>query len=204
MAIRFNCSCGKALRADESQVGKRSKCPECGTALIIPAEPRPIPAGDVPDFAVREAKPIDGQATHQSRPSQDEKGNGTVAHNTSSLRSGTLPAAMFRPAGNRKNWHGESTTFTIDDLAKPTTAVKCPKCDKQQQILWHQKHTKCNSCNTFIHRSDSRLKYSDIDKRGAELGSPSHLPDILEYLRKAEGTLRADERALELVQSNRR
>jgi len=34
--VRFACDCGKKLRTTKANVGKRSKCPECGAKVIVP------------------------------------------------------------------------------------------------------------------------------------------------------------------------
>ena len=36
MAIQFECTCGKALRAKDEHAGKQAKCPACGNSLFIP------------------------------------------------------------------------------------------------------------------------------------------------------------------------
>jgi RsiW-degrading membrane proteinase PrsW (M82 family) len=36
MAISFVCECGKVLRARDEVAGKKAKCPQCGTVLLIP------------------------------------------------------------------------------------------------------------------------------------------------------------------------
>ena len=69
MVITFKCSCGKAVKADEQNAGKRAKCPACGAVLTIP---KPVGAGivtsslppdDRPDlakqvFTLRDGNPI--------------------------------------------------------------------------------------------------------------------------------------------------
>lgn len=39
--IRFKCTCGKALAADEGYAGKVAKCPNCGRPILIPAPEGP-------------------------------------------------------------------------------------------------------------------------------------------------------------------
>ncbi|MFV2068705.1 MAG: hypothetical protein ACC645_17170, partial [Pirellulales bacterium] len=42
MAIEFDCtSCGKRLRVQDQDAGKKAECPECRTILEIPAAPIP-------------------------------------------------------------------------------------------------------------------------------------------------------------------
>lgn len=57
MAIVFNCTCGKPLRAKDESAGKKTKCPHCGTVVSIPGAVRstspPSPSTQV------EALPID-------------------------------------------------------------------------------------------------------------------------------------------------
>ncbi len=37
MSVRFNCpSCGKSLRADASEAGRRGLCSRCGTTFVVP------------------------------------------------------------------------------------------------------------------------------------------------------------------------
>jgi hypothetical protein len=44
MAIEFRCpGCNRLLRVGEGVAGKRAKCPECGTVLIVPSPPPPPP-----------------------------------------------------------------------------------------------------------------------------------------------------------------
>lgn len=35
MAITIKCTCGKSLKADEKYLGKKAKCPACGTSVLI-------------------------------------------------------------------------------------------------------------------------------------------------------------------------
>ena len=49
--IQFKCSeCGRQLRVRDDAGGKKGKCPQCGTVLLVPAEPEPTlqPAGGRP------------------------------------------------------------------------------------------------------------------------------------------------------------
>jgi DNA-directed RNA polymerase subunit RPC12/RpoP len=52
MAIVFHCECGKELRSKDDFAGKRTKCPACGAAILIPvpvkAEPSKTPAEKKP------------------------------------------------------------------------------------------------------------------------------------------------------------
>ncbi len=66
MAISFTCACGKALRAQDDQAGKKTRCRQCGAILAIPEpeyaphfddgsayvlrepDPRPMPARPAP------------------------------------------------------------------------------------------------------------------------------------------------------------
>src|SRR4051812_11105332 len=38
MRITFSCSCGKELRARDQHAGKRVKCPECQSLVIVPQQ----------------------------------------------------------------------------------------------------------------------------------------------------------------------
>lgn len=50
MFIRFQCTCGKTFKVTADYAGKRSKCPKCGTTMIIPpsSPPEPAPASTPP------------------------------------------------------------------------------------------------------------------------------------------------------------
>jgi hypothetical protein len=39
MAISFSCACGKKYSVDDSLAGKRTRCPACKAALVVPAPP---------------------------------------------------------------------------------------------------------------------------------------------------------------------
>jgi hypothetical protein len=41
MTIQFACSCGRQLQADESRVGRRIKCFDCGAEMTVPAAAQP-------------------------------------------------------------------------------------------------------------------------------------------------------------------
>jgi len=47
MSVVLSCRCGKKFHSRDEHVGKRAKCPNCGTVLTIPAPPTadiPTPA----------------------------------------------------------------------------------------------------------------------------------------------------------------
>ncbi|QEL14588.1 hypothetical protein [Limnoglobus roseus] len=46
MPIEFACPCGKSYSVDESLAGKRTKCPACKAALVVPTPPPPEEFGD--------------------------------------------------------------------------------------------------------------------------------------------------------------
>jgi hypothetical protein len=41
MAIKFSCECGQRFTAKDEHAGRRSRCPSCGRAVIIPSAPQP-------------------------------------------------------------------------------------------------------------------------------------------------------------------
>ena len=41
MAIKFSCECGQRFTAKDEHVGRQSRCPNCGRAVVIPAAPQP-------------------------------------------------------------------------------------------------------------------------------------------------------------------
>lgn len=42
MTLRYSCACGQELKAPDSLVGKRGKCPHCGKEFIVPAKELPL------------------------------------------------------------------------------------------------------------------------------------------------------------------
>jgi hypothetical protein len=46
MAIAVQCSCGKRFKAKDDQAGKKFKCPQCGTSIVVPRPEKK--AGDEP------------------------------------------------------------------------------------------------------------------------------------------------------------
>jgi hypothetical protein len=44
MAIRFSCTCGTEMQADERYAGSTVQCPRCRTALVVPVAFAPPPA----------------------------------------------------------------------------------------------------------------------------------------------------------------
>lgn len=40
MSIRFQCDCGKKLKATDDKIGKRVLCPDCGEPVTVPAKDR--------------------------------------------------------------------------------------------------------------------------------------------------------------------
>ncbi len=58
MSFQFNCACGRPLIAPESAVGRRGRCPGCGTIFTVPAPPvpvEPIPVLTIPSAAPAKA-----------------------------------------------------------------------------------------------------------------------------------------------------
>jgi hypothetical protein len=41
MAISFACECGKSLRTKDEFAGRRTRCPSCGTVLVVPLPTEP-------------------------------------------------------------------------------------------------------------------------------------------------------------------
>ncbi|QEH31538.1 hypothetical protein OJF2_00030 [Aquisphaera giovannonii] len=48
MSIRFACSCGKQLQARDEHAGRKSRCPDCGATLVVPAGGEPPSATPTP------------------------------------------------------------------------------------------------------------------------------------------------------------
>ena len=70
MAIQFACSCGRKLQAADEHVGRRVKCPACGTETTVPgdetavqpveavpARPAPVQAEEPPPQKADEGRP---------------------------------------------------------------------------------------------------------------------------------------------------
>jgi hypothetical protein len=76
MAITLHCSCGKTLKVDEKHRGKKAKCPECGTSILIQEaetavsekpKRRPQPVDDdADDDAPKSRKPVKRKAAKKS------------------------------------------------------------------------------------------------------------------------------------------
>jgi hypothetical protein len=66
--ISVLCSCGKTLKAPASAVGKKAKCPKCGTVLTVqaPPPPPPPPQTDSIDDALYDLADQSQQATAQA------------------------------------------------------------------------------------------------------------------------------------------
>jgi hypothetical protein len=67
--MRVECECGKALKVNDKLLGKRVRCPACGSTLLVEAEPdaiavgRPKPAATVADSTPppRQRRPLDDE-----------------------------------------------------------------------------------------------------------------------------------------------
>ena len=84
MPIAMRCLCGRKLWAMDKQAGRRGRCPHCGFAFIVPAQPDIVPAQ--PD------KGSDG------RPGRDKTVSPHAAHQTASPASNPSPAPSAGPA----------------------------------------------------------------------------------------------------------
>lgn len=52
MPVRFNCpSCGKSLRAEASEAGRRGVCSRCGAQFVVPGVELKLPATETPERA---------------------------------------------------------------------------------------------------------------------------------------------------------
>jgi hypothetical protein len=135
MAIAFQCSCGKALRAQSDAAGKRTKCPHCGNVLTIPGSaPKAVgaansgqPAGasfgislgddgellDL-DWGRIEAPPAPTPAPPPSTPIVDLQPTSNAALPVSNLNIADLPD-LPRPVGDLRQYR----VITQRDLGGP-------------------------------------------------------------------------------------
>jgi RsiW-degrading membrane proteinase PrsW (M82 family) len=89
MALHFQCSCGKSLRADPALAGQRTRCPACGTVLTIP-QPPPVKA----DSPSEESYLLENPS-----PSQRDSGPWTPAPTRSESQPSAWHATPGRPQG---------------------------------------------------------------------------------------------------------
>jgi hypothetical protein len=59
--IRFQCTCGKVLKAPDHGIGRKVTCPRCGQRLLVPA-PVPVSSCTVLGKALRDSQPARGAA----------------------------------------------------------------------------------------------------------------------------------------------
>lgn len=59
MAIRFACTCGRQLQAADEHAGKRSKCPACGAAHVIPSLAPAVADLEIVSDELPTAEPVD-------------------------------------------------------------------------------------------------------------------------------------------------
>ncbi len=48
MAIRFSCACGKEMQAQDEYAGRKTRCPDCSSELVIPAVTTKLPRKPTP------------------------------------------------------------------------------------------------------------------------------------------------------------
>lgn len=69
MPITFDCPCGKSLRANDENAGRRVKCPACGAVVIVP---KPPVEEEEPQFEVVEDEPEDLPRPRKQSKSRDD------------------------------------------------------------------------------------------------------------------------------------
>lgn len=99
MPISFACGCGKQLRAKDELAGKKTKCPECGSILTIPAPPQTtVDEDDVASFLAQPAQ----KAPQDVTPPPDEyavAGPGDAPTPPDRYaRAASKPVSAFAPA----------------------------------------------------------------------------------------------------------
>jgi DNA-directed RNA polymerase subunit RPC12/RpoP len=109
MAIVFHCECGKELRSKDDFAGKRTKCPACGAAILIPVpvkaepakaaekKPAPSPYDDPIPFDADELATPSATAAATAAPAAAAPARTPAAEPPSSLIK--LDAAVSGPAG---------------------------------------------------------------------------------------------------------
>lgn len=83
MAIAFSCSCGAEFEVPDHLAGKRTRCPACGTGLVVPSAPEEEPVTDVevdddavPYRLADDSRPYDyaqPEKVNDAQPSEDEE-----------------------------------------------------------------------------------------------------------------------------------
>ncbi len=103
MALQFNCSCGKMLRADPALAGRRTRCPACGMVLTIPIAPAAgVEAGEGTD------EPANLQPRHEPQPDPDTSSQESYSlEDTSPPQRGSGPGAPASTWGEARSsaWH---------------------------------------------------------------------------------------------------
>jgi len=91
MAVQFSCSCGKTLRAPETLIGKKIKCPACGAVVRVEGEtPAPAEVAEAAEFpptepaaaaavSVAEAEPEVASEKRSAKDEMEEKEDRSAA-----------------------------------------------------------------------------------------------------------------------------
>jgi hypothetical protein len=85
--IRFQCTCGKSLKVDDSFAGRKATCPHCGRQVRVPADQGTLAAG--PGEA--EPKPLSGPAALQAALRDGQTGTPADEIPTAEVVAGPLP-----------------------------------------------------------------------------------------------------------------
>ncbi len=115
MSIEFVCQvCGRELKADERAIGRKVRCPECATLLIIP-DPADVEEEQQAGEAVADEPEADippqpttrsSSAEQRSRAPQPEEDLGATAPmELDEIQSLSPPTAPPQPPGPRKKRH---------------------------------------------------------------------------------------------------
>jgi len=173
MAIKVQCSCGKAFAAKDELAGKTVKCPGCQKPLKIPGASAPAKPGGKPDAA----KAAAGKASAGTSPSKAASAKPSGDDDDYSL-SAEEPAP--RP---------KSDLFDEVGLkAAPKGTMPCPGCSEPLP----QEAVVCVKCG---YNMKLGRKMKTMSTGGESAGSVGHGAVAQDLLDKAAETIEGDEEA---------
>ena len=68
MAVRFTCPKGHGITANDSMIGKSGKCPQCGSAFVVPASNSSANMSDIIVFLCPNGHKLNGPKSMQGKP----------------------------------------------------------------------------------------------------------------------------------------
>ena len=160
MVITFKCSCGKALKADEQNAGKRAKCPACGAVLTIP---KPLVSQAVAAETVEHSPSGGGHR---------EAGRTTQATHRQVARPRTTSARPLMCRLGFHNWGGCKCQRcgTKHDEEHNWNGCTCTICSKKRNAEHHWNGCTCDICG-WIRNEGHRWERCKCVKCGRAMGT---------------------------------